>query len=99
MSYDNRSVGPLKITEKSYNKKNAKMRSDYKAETGKTLGQQLTTGKNKRRISFACRFCGMNKPMKDNKGEPSGYARALKKWGFASREAACSFCKNNKAKK
>jgi hypothetical protein len=37
--------------------------------------------------------------MKDKKGEPTPYAKALKKWGFSSREAAANFCKKHKSKK
>lgn len=99
MSYDNRSVGPLKITEQAYNRRNKKMRSKHKSETGKTLGKKLTSGKNSRRVSFACRFAGMAGSMKTKTGEPTPYALALKKWGFGSREAAAAFCRANKGKK
>ena len=99
MSYNNRSVGPLKITEKSYEKQNRKMRSKHKSETGKTLGSRQTSGTGKRRISFACRFAGMKGGMKDANGSPSKLAMALKKWGFGSKEAARKFCNKHKAKK
>ena len=89
---------PLKISEEAYEKRNKKMRSKHKKETGKTLGDRLTSGKHKRRVSFACRFAGMKGRMKNDKGEPTPYAKALKKWGFSSREAAAAFCKNNKEK-
>ena len=82
-----------------YEKRNRKMRAKHKRETGKTLGKRQTSGKGKRRISFACRFAGMKGGMKKENGEPSNYAMALKKWGFGSREAARKFCNNNKAKK
>tara|TARA_R100001591_G_C4257000_1_gene158693 strand:- start:175 stop:459 length:285 start_codon:yes stop_codon:yes gene_type:complete len=82
-----------------YEKRNKKMRSDYKKETGRTLGERQTKGKGKRRVSFACRFAGMKGSMKKPNGEPSNYAMALKKWGFGSREAARSFCNANKGKK
>ena len=82
-----------------YEKSNRKMRSEYKSETGKTLGKRLTTGKNKRRVSFACRFAGMKGAMKGANGEPTRKAMALKKWGFGSVEAARSFCNKNKNKK
>ena len=36
MSYNNRNVSPLKISKKSYDKANTKMRAEHKAETGKT---------------------------------------------------------------
>ena len=78
------SNSPFKITEKSYEKQNRSMRSDYTEETGKKLGKRLTTGKNARRVSFACRFAGMQGAMKDDKGKPTKKAMALKKWGFGS---------------
>jgi hypothetical protein len=71
-----------------YEKSNRKMRSEYKSETGKTLGKRLTTGKNKRRVSFACRFAGMDGSMKKPNGEPTRKAMALKKWGFETIEEA-----------
>jgi hypothetical protein len=37
--------------------------------------------------------------MKNAKGEPTPYAKALKKWGFGSRESARNFCQKNKSKK
>ena len=92
------SNSPFKITEKSYEKQNRSMRSDYTEETGKKLGKRLTTGKNARRVSFACRFAGMQGAMKDAKGEPTKKAMALKKWGFGSVGAASSFCNKNKKK-
>ena len=82
-----------------YEKSNRKMRSEYKSETGKTLGKRLTTGKNKRRVSFACRFAGMDGSMKKPNGEPNRKAMALKKWGFSSVEEAREFCNKNKEKK
>ena len=96
MAYDNRSVGPLKITDASYEKSNRKMRSKYKSETGKTLGSRHTSGTSPRRVSFACRFAGMKGPMKDSKGRPTRKAIALKKWGFGSAGAAASFCRKHK---
>jgi len=87
------------MTNASYEKSNRKMRSDYKKETGKTLGARQTSGKGKRRVSFACRFAGMKGAMKDSKGEPTKKAMALKKWGFGSIGAASSFCQKNKSKK
>ena len=36
--------------------------------------------------------------MKDKKGRPTRKAKALKKWGFGSVEAARNFCKKNKEK-
>jgi|TARA_R110000782_G_scaffold35278_1_gene84329 hypothetical protein len=96
MAYDNRSVGPLKMTDASYEKSNAKMRSKYKSETGKTLGSRQTSGTNPRRVSFACRFAGMKGPMKKPDGTPTRKAIALKKWGFSSVEAARNFCNKHK---
>jgi hypothetical protein len=96
MTYDNRGVSPLKITEQAYEKRNKKMRSKHKKETGKTLGKRLTSGVDPRRVSFACRFSKMAGSMKDSKGEPTPYAKALKKWGFGSRQAAASFCRKHK---
>ena len=90
---------PLKLTDESYEKSNKKMRSEYKSETGKTLGSRQTSGKGKRRVSFACRFAGMAGAMKDSKGKPTRKAMALKKWGFGSVEAARNFCQKNKEKK
>ena len=54
------------------------MRSKYKSETGKNLGERLTKGTSSRRVSFACRFAGMAGAMKDAKGEPTKKAMALK---------------------
>ncbi len=90
---------PLSIKEKAYEKQNREMRSEYKSETGKSLGKRLTSGTNKRRVSFACRFAGMKGAMKEANGEPTKKAMALKKWGFGSVEAARNFCQKNKSKK
>ena len=89
---------PFLITSSAYEAQNKKMRSTYTKETGKKLGKRLTTGKNSRRVSFACRFAGMAGAMKDSKGEPTKKAMALKKWGFGSVAAARSFCNSNKKK-
>jgi hypothetical protein len=90
---------PFSIKEEAYEKSNQKMRSEYKSETGKSLGKRLTSGTNKRRVSFACRFAGMKGAMKEANGEPTRKAKALKKWGFGSVEAARNFCQKNKSKK
>ena len=87
---------PAKITDASYEKSNANMRSEYTKKTGKKLGKRLTSGVDPRRVSFACRFGGMKGPMKDSKGRPTRKALALKKWGFASPEAARKFCSKHK---
>ena len=89
---------PLNIDDASYEKSNRKMRSEYTSETGKKLGKRLTSGKNKRRVSFACRFAGMKGAMKEASGEPTKKAMALKKWGFGSVEAARNFCNKHKEK-
>ena len=91
MAYNNRSVGPLKITEASYNKQNRKMRKENPG-----MGKKLTSGTSPRRISFACRFGSMKGPMKDSKGRPTRKAIALKKWGFGSVGAAAAFCRKHK---
>lgn len=75
------SNSPFKITEQSYEKQNKSMRSDYTKETGKKLGKRLTTGKNARRVSFACRFAGMKGAMTDGKGGPSK-SNGFKKMGI-----------------
>tara|TARA_B100001113_G_C20965754_1_gene559470 strand:+ start:532 stop:822 length:291 start_codon:yes stop_codon:yes gene_type:complete len=95
----NNMKSPLKITDAAYEKSNRKMRSEYRSETGKDLGNRLTSGTNKRRVSFACRFAGMQGAMKDDKGKPTRKAKALKKWGFGSVEAARNFCQKHKEKK
>jgi len=60
------------------------------------MGAKLTSGTNPRRVSFACRFAGVKGPMKEKNGEPTRKAKALKKWGFGSVEAARSFCQKHK---
>ena len=82
----------------TYEKQNRAMRSKYKSETGKTLGKRLTSGVNKRRVSFACRFAGMAGAMKKPNGEATKKAIALKKWGFGSVGAARTFCNKHKKK-
>jgi len=94
MAYDNRSVGPLKISEEAYAKRNRKMRKENPG-----MGKRLTKGKSARRVSFACRFGAQNHPMKNKKGEDTAYAKALKKWGFKSAAEAKAFCRKNKKKK
>jgi len=55
-----------------------------------------SSGKDGRRISFAARFSKVPGPlMKD--GKPTRLKLALKKWGFANKQAAASFAANNKA--
>ena len=91
MAYNNKSVGPLKITEKAYNKQNRKMRKENPG-----MGKKLTSGTSPRRVSFACRFGNMQGDMKDADGSPSKLARALSEWGFGSKEAARAFCRKHK---
>ena len=58
--------------------------------------RQQSSGKDGRRISFAARFSKVPGPlMKD--GKPTRLKLALKKWGFANKQAAASFAANNKA--
>tara|TARA_Y100000401_G_scaffold35098_1_gene26182 strand:- start:540 stop:821 length:282 start_codon:yes stop_codon:yes gene_type:complete len=93
MATDQYNKGPLKITEEAYERRNKKMRKDNPG-----MGKRLTKGKNKRRVSFACRFGAQKHPMKNKKGEPTAYAKALKKWGFSSAAEAMKFCNANKEK-
>jgi hypothetical protein len=86
-----RSASPFKISESSYNKSNVEMRRKNPG-----MGAKLTSGTNPRRVSFACRFAGVKGPMKEPNGEPTRKAKALKKWGFGSVEAARSFCQKHK---
>jgi hypothetical protein len=86
--------GPLKITKEAYARKNRKMRKDNPG-----MASRKTSGTSTDRIKFACRFGPQNHPMKDDKGEPSGYAHALKNWGFGSAGAANEFCRKHKKKK
>ena len=74
---------------------NAKGRASAKAQ-GSNLKAPVKSGKNPRRVSFACRFAGMKGPMKDSKGKPTRKALALKVWGFGSVEAARNFCQTHK---
>ena len=82
-----------KVTDEQYNKKNTKMRKDHK----KPLSNQQTSGTGSARIAFAARFAGQGHSMTDKDGSPSGYAHALKKWGFNSPSEARSFANKNKA--
>ena len=89
-------TGKVSKGDAAYEKRNREMRAEHKRDTGKTLGKRLTKGVDPRRVSFACRFAGMKGPMKKPNGEPTRKARALKKWGFGSVEAAANFCKKHK---
>ena len=65
---------------------------------GANLKAPVKSGTNPRRVSFAARFAGMKGPMKNEKGEPTRKALALKAWGFGSVEAARNFAKRHKKK-
>jgi len=71
-------------------------RKHFKRTEGSNLKRPLKTGTSPRRVSFACRFAGMQGPMKDSKGRPTRKALALKEWGFGSVEAASNFCQRHK---
>ena len=71
-------------------------RKYFKKTEGSNLKAPVKEGKNPRRVSFAARFAGMSGPMKNDKGEPTRLALALKKWGFASKEAARNFANRHK---
>ena len=85
---------PVKVTDEQYNKKNAKMRKDHE----KPLSNQQTSGTGSARIKFAARFGGQGHSMKDDDGSPSGYAHALKRWGFSSAAEATAFANKHKQK-
>jgi len=87
---------PAKLTDEEYNKSNKKMRKDHKKETGKTLGNQLTSGTSPRRISFAARFGGAGDPVRDSSGELTKHGHALKRWGFSSNAEAKAFANKHK---
>ena len=67
---------------------NEKGRKYFNNKDGGNLKAPLNSGVSARRISFAARFAGMDGPMRK--------ALALKKWGFASVEAARNFANKNK---
>ena len=73
-------------------------RKHFEKKDGGNLKSPVKSGKNPRRVSFACRFAVMKGSMKDSKGRPTRYALALKAWGFGSRESAAKFCQANKKK-
>ena len=73
-----------------------KGRDYFKTKYGSNLKPPVKSGTNSRRVSFAARFAGIKGPMKNDKGEPTRLALALKKWGFGSKEAAANFAANNK---
>ena len=71
-------------------------RKYYNNKDGSNLKEPQNSGKDGRRISFAARFSKMDGPMKDKNNKPTRLALALKKWGFASKQAAAKFAANNK---
>ena len=71
-------------------------RRHFEAKEGGNLQRPVSSGTNPRRVSFAARFSGMNAKMKNEKGEPTRYALALKRWGFSSPAEARAFAKRHK---
>ena len=71
-------------------------RDYFKRTEGSNLKAPVKSGSNPRRVSFAARFANMKGPMKNDKGEPTRLALALKAWGFGSKESARKFANNNK---
>lgn len=59
-------------------------------------GKPKSDREKARKVSFAARFAGMKGPMKDEDGEPTRKALALKKWGFGSVEAARNFARRHR---
>tara|TARA_B100001939_G_C16783208_1_gene547889 strand:+ start:202 stop:501 length:300 start_codon:yes stop_codon:yes gene_type:complete len=49
-----------------------------------------------RKVSFACRFGGMDGPEKDEKGRPTPLKKALRVWGFRNKASARAFCNKHK---
>jgi hypothetical protein len=71
-------------------------RRHFERKDGGNLKAPVKKGINPRRVSFAARFAGMKGPMKNDKGEPTRKALALKAWGFGSVEAARNFAQRHK---
>ena len=71
-------------------------RKHFERKDGGNLKSPVKTGTNPRRVSFAARFAGMKGPMKNEKGEPTRKALALKAWGFGSVDAARNFANRHK---
>jgi len=71
-------------------------RKYFERKEGGNLQAPVKSGANPRRVSFAARFGGMKGPMKNEKGEPTRKALALKAWGFGSEEAARNFAARHK---
>lgn len=68
----------------------------FERKEGGDLKAPVKSGTNPRRVSFAARFAGMDGPMKNEKGEPTRLALALRAWGFGSKEAAANFAARHK---
>ena len=75
---------------------NEAKRKHFERKDGGNLKAPVKTGTNPRRVSFAARFAGMQGPMKNDKGEPTRKALALKAWGFGSVEAARNFAQRHR---
>ena len=71
-------------------------RKHFERKDGGNLKAPVKTGTNPRRVSFAARLDGMKGPMKNEKGEPTRKALALKAWGFGSVDAARNFANRHK---
>jgi hypothetical protein len=66
---------PFNIKEEAYEKQNRKMRSEYKSETGKSLGKRLTKGVSKRRVLLETFVKKIN--LKNKKNEQTIYIKTL----------------------
>ena len=71
-------------------------RKHFERKDGGNLKAPVKDGTNPRRVSFAARFSGMKGPMKDENGQPTRKALALKAWGFGSVDAARNFAARHK---
>jgi hypothetical protein len=59
------------------------------------IGRPIKKGTNPRRISFAARFSGVKGKLRKD-GKPTPLLKALKRWGFSSKEAARNFANRHK---
>lgn len=73
----------------------AKGRKFFNAQ-GMNLKPPVSKGTNPRRVAFAGRFGGMKGPLVDKNGKPTRLKKALKRWGFGSKEAARNFAQRHK---
>ena len=71
-------------------------RKYFERKEGGNLKEPVKSGTNPRRVSFAARVGGMDGPMKNESGEPTRLALALKAWGLGSKEAARNFAARHK---